>query len=96
MCHPLSKNTLTLNVRVGSEFVYKNTDVAYISAQDIVRLQTDSEEFMLPCILSHTEVSLTETQGFRFSSSDKELFDVSYSSNGGYCLITPKRRGRES
>lgn len=92
--HPLSKNTLTLNVRVGSEFVYKNTDVAYISSQDIVRLQTDSEEFMLPCILSHTESSLTETQGFRFSSSDKGLFDVSYSSNGGYCLVTPKKAGQ--
>ena len=94
VCHPLSKNTVTLNVRVGSEFVYKNTDVAYISSQDIVRLQTDSGEFMFPCILSHTESSLTETQGFRFSSSDKGLFDVSYSSNGGYCLVTPRKAGQ--
>lgn len=92
--HPLSKNTLTLNVRVGNEFIYKNTDVVYISSQDIVRLRTDSEEFMLSCILAHTESSLTETQGFHFSSSDKELFVVSYSSNGSYCFITPKKAGQ--
>lgn len=92
--HPLSKNTLTLNVRVGSEFVYHNTDVAYISSQDVVRLRTDSEEFMLSCILSHTESSLAETQGFSFSSSDRKLFEVSYSSNAGYCLVKPKKAGQ--
>ncbi len=92
--HPLSKNTLTLNVRVGSEFVYHNTDFAYISSQDVVRLRTDSEEFMLSCILSHTESSLTETQGFSFSSSDKKLFEVSYSSNASHCLVKPKKAGQ--
>lgn len=92
--HPLSKNTLTLNVRVGSEFVYHNADVAYISAQDVVRLRTDSEEYVLPCMLSYTESSLTETQGFSFSSSDRELFEVSYSSNAGHCLIKPKKAGQ--
>ena len=79
--HPLSKNTLTLNVRVGNEFIYKNTDVAYISSQDIVRLRTDSEEFMLSCILAHTESSLTETQGFHFSSSDSEYSEFAFSAD---------------
>ncbi len=92
--HLLSKNTLVLNVRIGSEFTYKNDDVAYISSDDIVRLKTDSDDSMLSCVLAHTESSLTETEGFGFFSSDKSLFDVFYSSNVNYCLIKPKKAGQ--
>ena len=92
--HPLSNNTLTLTVHVGSEYVYSNTDVCYISSDDTVTLTTKSEDFMFYAVLCHTESSLTETKGFTFSSSDTGIFSVSYSSDKNYCYINPKKAGQ--
>lgn len=92
--HPLSNNTLILTVHVGSKYVYSNTDVCYISSGDIVTLTTKSEETMFYAVLCHTESSLTETKGFTFSSSDKSIFTVSYSSDKNYCYIKPKKAGQ--
>lgn len=92
--HPLSSNTITLTVHVGSEYVYSNTDVCYISSEDTVTLTTNSEDLMFHAVLCHTESSLTETQGFIFESSDKNIFTVSYSSDKNFCYITPKKAGQ--
>lgn len=92
--HPLSNNTLTLTVHVGSEYVYSNTDVCYISSDDTVTLTTKSEDVMFYAVLCHTESSLTETNGFTFESSDKSIFTVSYSSDKNYCYIKPKKAGQ--
>ena len=92
--HPLSSNTITLTVHVGSEYVYSNTDVCYISSDDTVTLTTNSEDLMFHAVLCHTESSLTETQGFTFESSDTDVFTVSYSSDKNYCYIKPKKAGQ--
>lgn len=92
--HPLSDNTLTLTVHIGNEYVYSNTDVCYISSDDIVTLTTKSEEAIFYAVLCHTESYLTETKGFAFESSDKNIFTVSYSSDKNYCYIKPKKAGQ--
>ena len=92
--HPLSNNILTITVHVGSEYVYSNTDVCYISSDDIVTLTTKSEEIMFSAVLCHTESSITETKGFSFETSDKNLFTVNYSSDKNYCYIKPKKAGQ--
>lgn len=43
-----------------------NNDVAYIFFTRCSSAEDRFREFMLSCILSHTESSLTETQGFSF------------------------------
>ena len=93
--HPLSKNELTINVHIGNEYVYKNTDVAYISTEsDTLLIKTDSKDVMFYAVLAHTESELTETNGFNFSSEDESVFTVNYNANNNYCIITPKKAGQ--
>lgn len=92
--HPLSNNTLEITVHIGSEYVYNNTDIGYISCNDTLGLKTDSGETMFSAVVAFTESSRTENSGFVFSSSDTSVFTVSYSSENNYCYVTPVKAGQ--
>ena len=93
--HPLITNTLTINVHVGNEYVFKNTDVAYISTEnDVLLIKKDSQDVMFNAVLAHTESDLIETTGFDFFSKNENIFTVNYISGNNYCIITPVKSGQ--
>lgn len=93
--HPLITNTLTINVHVGNEYVFKNTDVAYISTEnDVLLIKKDSQDVMFNAVLAHTESDLIETTGFDFVSKNENIFTVNYISGNNYCIITPVKSGQ--
>lgn len=93
--HPVSKNQLLINVHIGSEYVHKNTDIAYISTEkDTLLLKTDSGETMFSCVLAHTEYEKTSIKDFTFTGLNNDIFTVNYNPLHNYCLITPKKAGQ--
>lgn len=93
--HPLSTNEITINVHVGSEYVFNNSDVAYISTEsDTVLIKKDSDDFMFSAVLAHTESDFIETDGFSFESGNTGLFTVNYENDKNFCYITPKKAGQ--
>ena len=93
--HPLSTNEITINVHIGSEYVFNNSDVAYISTEsDTVLIKKDSDDFMFSAVLAHTESDFIETDGFSFESGNTGLFTVNYENDKNFCYITPKKAGQ--
>lgn len=93
--HPLCANSLTINVHIGSEYVYHNTDIAYIStASDTLFIKSDSKGITFDAVVVHTESTITERNGFTFTSSDNSIFTAEFSSEHSYCIITPKKAGQ--
>jgi hypothetical protein len=93
--HPLASNTLDLNVHIGDEYEYKNTDVAYIDTPaDTLLLRAGDEDSLFQAVLAHTEQSTLTTTGFSFAVKNTAVAAVSYSTNSNTCFITPKSPGQ--
>jgi hypothetical protein len=93
--HPLSANTLEINVHIGDEYVYRNTDVAYISTpSDTLLLRAGDGDTLLQAVLAHTESPELSTTGFSFHIADTSIAAISWSSASNGCFITPKSPGQ--
>jgi hypothetical protein len=93
--HPLSANALEINVHIGDEYEYRNTDVAYISTPaDTLLLRAGDEDTRFQAVLVHTESSAIAASGFSFSVADTAVAAVSWSSASSGCFITPKSPGQ--
>jgi hypothetical protein len=93
--HPLASNTLELNVHIGDEYEYKNTDVAYIDTpSDTLLLRAGDGDTLLTAVLAHTEQSTLTTTGFSFAVKNTAVAAVSYSTNNNTCFISPKTPGQ--
>ena len=93
--HPLSANTLEINVHIGDEYEYRNTDVAYISTPaDTLILRAGDGDSLLRAVLAHTELPDISTSGFSFRIADTGIAAVSWSSASNGCFITPKSPGQ--
>jgi hypothetical protein len=93
--HPLSSNTLELNVHIGDEYEYINTDTAYIdTSADTLLLRAGDEDTPLRAVLAHTEQAALTTTGFSFSIQNTGIAAVSWSSNSNTCFIAPKSPGQ--
>jgi hypothetical protein len=93
--HPLAANTLELNVHVGDEYEYKNTDAVYIDVPvDVLNLHVGDEDALLRAVLAHTELSILQTTGFSFATQDSAIAAVSWSSTSNACFVSPKAPGQ--
>jgi hypothetical protein len=93
--HPLSANALEINVHIGNEYEYRNTDAAYISTPaDTLFLRAGDEDTLFQVVLAHTESSALSTSGFSFTVADTRVAAVSWSSASNGCFITPKSPGQ--
>ncbi|UTC47733.1 Ig-like domain-containing protein [Treponema vincentii] len=89
--HPESQNTLTLYVKVGSEYIYNNPKTAFISlSTDTIALVKDAKPFSLKATLTNAG----DVQGgFSFSIDKGEIASLS-STDDGTCLVTPVKAGQ--
>jgi hypothetical protein len=93
--HPLSANTLEINVHIGDEYEYRNTDVAYISTPaDTLLLRAGDGDALFQAVLAHTELPDISTSGFSFRIADTAVAAVSWSSASNGCFISPKSPGQ--
>lgn len=93
--HPKSKNSITINVRVGDRFVYENTDFAYIAtASDTVILSAGNSDHSISFTLVHTETSEVSFTGFSYKSSKNTVAQIVSSNNSGTVLIRPLSAGQ--
>jgi hypothetical protein len=92
--HPCSSNTLRINLRCGSRYAYKNTDVPYISiSEKTVALESGETNHVLEAVLAHTESSSVSREGLSFASSDPSVATVSYTEGTGTCLVSASGSG---
>lgn len=94
--HPLSQNILTVNLRTGNQFEYKNEDFCYITTnQDVFELYSGQEEVTLVATLNHTEESddAAVPQGFSFECEDNTFASISYVNYSNTCYIKPLKNG---
>jgi hypothetical protein len=93
--HPLSANTLEINVHIGDEYEYRNTDVAYISTPaDTLLLRAGDGDALFQAVLAHTESPGLSTSGFSFRTADAAIAAVSWSSASNGCFISPNSPGQ--
>ncbi|MDR2053097.1 MAG: hypothetical protein LBP80_06765 [Treponema sp.] len=93
--HRLAANALEINVHIGDEYEYRNTDVAYISTSaDTLLLRAGDEDTRFQAVLAHTESPALSTSGFSFTVADSRVAAVSWSSASNGCFITPKSPGQ--
>ncbi|MDR2021046.1 MAG: hypothetical protein LBQ14_09815, partial [Treponema sp.] len=93
--HPLSANALEINVHIGDEYEYRNTDVAYISTPaDTLFLRAGDGDTRFQAVLAHTESPALSTSGFSFTVADTAVAAVSWSSASNGCFISPLSPGQ--
>jgi hypothetical protein len=91
--HPLAANSLEIFIHIGADEVFKNTDFAYIAAQDTILLKIGGQDVVIRPVLVHTQSSATETAGFSFQVKDPAIAAVSPISTAG-CVISPNTPGQ--
>jgi hypothetical protein len=93
--HPLSANTLEIQIHIGDEYVYRNTDLAYIATPaDTLLLRAGDEDYLLQAVLAHTELPDLATAGFTFTTDNPAIAAVSFTSAANTCFITPRSPGQ--
>jgi hypothetical protein len=93
--HPLATNTLEINVHIGDEYEYKNTNVAYIdTTADTLQLRVGEDDTLFQAVLAYTETAALVRTGFTFMVKDASIAAVSYASNSTACFITPISPGQ--
>jgi hypothetical protein len=93
--HPLSSNTLEIRVHIGDEYVYRNTDLAYIAASaDTLLLRAGDGDYLFQVVLAHTELPDLATSGFTFTTGNTAIAAVSFTSAANTCFITPRSPGQ--
>ena len=94
--HPLSENTLEINLHCGEQFEYVNEDFCFISTdKDNIELYAGQDEVQLTATLNHTDFSDEETivKGFSFVSDNPDVVSVSYLTYSNYCFVKPLKNG---
>ena len=92
--HPNSANALAVNVRVGSRYIYENTNIAYISAPDTVALTAGGYDHQLQVLLANTETPDTSNTGFSFSNSKPSVASVDHYPGSNTAFIKPLAAGQ--
>jgi hypothetical protein len=93
--HPHSLNTLTINVHIGSQYVYQNTNIAYISTPtDTLVLRAGGEEHQFQVVLAHTETAETSNTGFSYAVSDTAVASIRYTGTANLVFIKPLKAGQ--
>jgi|GEM_PF-3261284 len=94
--HPLSENTLEIFIKCGSQYVYKNEDVCYVTVEkNNLEFFAGQDEETLYASLVHTEEnsSAGTPRGFKFESDDTSVAEVSYTTLSNFCYIKPVSQG---
>jgi hypothetical protein len=90
--HPRAENTLELRVHIGSHYVYKTENIAYISAPDTINLRTDGENMLIQPLLLHTQSAETGSSGFAFSIKDTAIAAIE--TGGASAIVSPRSAGQ--
>lgn len=94
--HPLSKNTLTIYLKSGSQYEYVNTDVCYITTDvTTLNLYAGANEVSFVAKLNHTAKDETELDSskFEFISSDESVATATYVIGTNICYVNPLKQG---
>lgn len=94
--HPLSENTLSINLRAGNKYEFVNEDIACITAdRDTLEITEGQEGVTLTAKLNHTEApdDSKMSGGFSFRSTDEAVVSVSYVNNSDLCYVTAVSQG---
>lgn len=94
--HPLSENTLEINLHCSEQYEYINEDFCFISTdKDTIELYAGQDDVQLTATLNHTEVSDEKgiAKGFTFTSDNPDVASVSYVTYSNYCYVTPIKNG---
>lgn len=91
--HPDSQNTLKIYVRVGSEYVIKESEpVVYISSIDVITMLKDSQSQKFQAVLvNYSEVDVS---GFTFSIDDESVAKISAQTTQGIAYVQPVTSGQ--
>ncbi len=95
--NPYSINSLTINLRTGSLYVYKNEDQSYIElSKNVVQLLTGQKEESVTAKIIHTTQapSNNDEKNFIFTSSDNSICEASYVNGSNAVFILPKKEGK--
>ncbi|MCQ2596548.1 MAG: hypothetical protein MJ181_01760 [Treponema sp.] len=91
--HPDSQNTLKIYIRIGNQYVIKETDpVVYISCQDVITMLRDDSSKKLQATLVNCPDE-TPNQ-FNFSIDNEEIAKISAQSLTGIAFISPVASGQ--
>ena len=94
--HPLSENTLEVNLHCGEQYQFINEDFCFISTDnDVLELYAGQDSVQLTAMLNHTERDDGQgiPKGFTFTSSDTDVVAVSSVAYSNYCYVEPKKNG---
>ena len=84
--HPLSENTLTIYVRIGSKYIPVETEpVVYISSEDVVPMLNGATKNIQAVLVNAPEGS--SESGFSFSIDNEEVARITAQTLTGQCYI---------
>ncbi len=95
--HPLSQNSIEINLRCGELYTYVEPDLCIIEpSENVLNLISGSKEQMLTATIVHTAGSPTnnDEQFFTFASSDSSIVDVRYVLGTNTCFVRPVKEGK--
>ena len=90
--HPQSQNTLKIYVKVGSEYIVQETQVVYISSQDVITMLRDEQPQKLQAVL--VNYNGADGEHFTFSIDDTSVAKISAQSQSGIAYISPVGSGQ--
>lgn len=90
--HPQSQNTLKIYIKVGSEYIVQETQVVYISSQDVITMLRDDQPQKLQAVL--VNYNGADGEHFAFSIDDTSVAKISVQSQSGIAYISPVGSGQ--
>ena len=90
--HSQSQNTLKIYVRVGNEYVIKDSNPIYISSQDVITMLRDDNAQKIQAVL--VNYNGTDSNHFDFTIDNESVAKISAKSNNGIAYVSPVGSGQ--
>jgi len=93
--HPLSENTLTIQLHTGEKYEYKNQEIYIVntSVDSIVLNPEDSNTALYATVKNEDSIDSNITSGFIFTNNNIDIISITPFATSNVCYINPIKAG---